>query len=166
MNSEIVKLFRRISLGVYVVAIAHEGRREAFTAASLMQVSYKPLRLALAASPGHHSYALMERAGAFGVSVLDRDQIGLARHFGLRSGASTDKFAGLSWSSLAGMPVLDEALAWFACRLRRIVQGGDHNLVLAEVLDGRLRKPLAPPLLYADTGDLDGSSALYPDRFG
>jgi flavin reductase (DIM6/NTAB) family NADH-FMN oxidoreductase RutF len=165
MSSEIAKLFRSISLGVHVIAIAHEDRHEAFTAASLMQVSYKPLRLALAASPAHHSWPLLERAGAFGVSVLDRGQIGLARHFGQRSGAFTDKFEGLGWSSLAGMPVLDEALAWFACQVEQVVPAGDHNLVLARVVDGRLLKPQATPLLYAGTGNLDGSEALYPDRF-
>lgn len=165
MSSEIAQLFRSISLGVHVIAVAHEGRREAFTAASLMQVSYKPLHLALAASPAHHSWPLLQRAGAFGVSVLERGQIALARHFGLNSGATTDKFAGQGWSSLGGMPVLDEALAWFACRVVQVVPGGDHQLVLAEVVDGRLLKPRAAPLLYADTGNLDGSEALYPDRF-
>lgn len=166
MNTDLASLFRRITQGVYVIAAAHQGRRDAFTAASLMQVSYKPLSLALAVNPAHRTYPLIESSAAFGVSVLGRDQIALARHFGLQSGADTDKMAGHDWDEAGGPPVLRQAVAWFRCRLVHLRPAGDHSLALAEVIDGRLLKPLMPPLPYADTGNLDGSRALFPRDFG
>jgi hypothetical protein len=42
---------------------------------------------------------------------------------------------------------------------------GDHRLVLGAVIDGALLRPEAPPLVYSDTGNLDGSAALFPDRY-
>jgi hypothetical protein len=35
---------------------------------------------------------------------------------------------------------------------------------MARVVGGRLLRPDAEPLTYADTGDMDGSRALYPER--
>lgn len=57
--NEIEALFRRISLGVYVVGVAHDGRRDAFTAAWLMPASFDPLMLALSINPGHASHPLL-----------------------------------------------------------------------------------------------------------
>ena len=41
---------------------------------------------------------------------------------------------------------------------------GDHELVLGRVTDGQLLDRRSAPLTYADTGEMDGSSALYPSR--
>lgn len=42
---------------------------------------------------------------------------------------------------------------------------GDHQLGVAEVVGGGLLDADATPMLYSETGDLDGSSALYPEKF-
>jgi hypothetical protein len=36
--------------------------------------------------------------------------------------------------------------------------------VLGRVVDGKMLDPAGAPLTYADTGDMDGSSALYPSK--
>jgi hypothetical protein len=42
------------------------------------------------------------------------------------------------------------------------VPAGDHEIVLARPVAGDVVDPSAHPLLYADTGELDGSRELYP----
>ena len=42
---------------------------------------------------------------------------------------------------------------------------GDHELVLGRVIDGRILASGAAPMTYGETGELDGSRALYPHRF-
>jgi flavin reductase (DIM6/NTAB) family NADH-FMN oxidoreductase RutF len=157
-------LFRRLTAGVYVVGVAEGERRNAFTAAWLTQASFDPLLLALSVNPGHASYPLLIGGGGFTVSVLSRDQLHLARHFGTRSGRETDKLAGIAWRpGRTGVPVLAEAIAYFECRLSQRIPAGDHEIVIGLVEAGELLLPNAAPLIYADTGDLDGSRALYPD---
>jgi len=51
-------LFKRLTQGVYVVGVAHGEKRNAFTAAWIMQVSFDPLLLALSINPQHSSYQL------------------------------------------------------------------------------------------------------------
>jgi flavin reductase (DIM6/NTAB) family NADH-FMN oxidoreductase RutF len=58
MSGCIAALFKRLTQGVYVVGLAHGEKRNAFTAAWIMQVSFDPLLLALSINPQHSSYQL------------------------------------------------------------------------------------------------------------
>ncbi len=81
MSDSIADLFSRVTLGVYVVGVAHGETRNAFTAAFVMQASYDPLLLALSINPRHSSYRLLKEGGAFSVNVLKEGQLELAAHF-------------------------------------------------------------------------------------
>ena len=163
--NDVASLFRRITVGVYVVGSAHNEQRDAFTAAWVMQVSYIPLLVALGINPEHASYPLLRESGAFTVNVLMEGQLELARRFGTRSGRDVDKLVGVRWhSARSGAPVLDEALAYFDCVAIAFHAAGDHELVIGRVVDGRVLDPDAKPMMYAHTGDMDGSSALYPEQ--
>jgi flavin reductase (DIM6/NTAB) family NADH-FMN oxidoreductase RutF len=156
-------LFSRLSHGVYVIGAAHGDQRDAFTAAWVMQVSFDPLMLAVSINPEHVSYALVKNSGAFTVSVLRHGQLELARRFGTRSGRDYEKLAGVRWHpARSGAPVLEEALAFFDCEVAGNMPSGDHELVLGRVIDGRIIDPAAVPMMYTETGDMDGSDALYP----
>lgn len=165
--ADVADLFRRLTTGVYVIGVAEGERRNGFTAAWLTQVSFDPLLLALSVNPGHASYPLLVNGGGFVINVLRRDQLRLAEAFGTRSGRDEDKLQGLHWRPApSGAPILREALAWLDCRLHDRFPAGDHEVVLARPVTGELVAPDAPPLLYPDTGDLDGSRELYPRSLG
>ena len=161
--NEITELFRRLTYGVYVVGVADGKARDAFTAAWVMQASFDPLLLALSINPDNASYPLLHAGRGFTVNVLKRDQHDLAVRFGTRSGRDEDKLAGILWhAGRSGAPILEDALAYFDCELTGSMEAGDHELVVGRVADGRILAPGAKPLGYAETGDMDGSSALYP----
>lgn len=166
MDTPPLELFRRLTNGVYVIGVAHGERHNAFTAAWLMQVSFSPLLVALSINPDHASYPLLAASRAFAVSVLPPTGMDLARHFGTQSGHTVDKLDGEQWTrSPAGLPVLGAALAHLECAVQEERAAGDHRLVLAMVTGGVLLDPDAVPLRYSETGNLDGSAALYPSRF-
>ena len=164
--NEIAELFDRISLGVYVVGVAHGGRHNAFTAAWVMQVSYRPLLLAVSVNPENASHAILKASGRFAVNVLKRGQLDLAGRFGTPAEAGQDKLAGVAWyPGIGGAPVLQDALACFECELTSCMAAGDHELIVGRVAQGRILDSAGAPMLYADTGALDGSGPLYPASF-
>ena len=166
MRESLAALFRRITAGVYVVGVAHADQRNAFTAAWLIQASFDPLLLALSINPTHTSYDLLKAGGGFTVNVLQENDLALARYFGLQSGRTVDKLAGIVWyPGRTGAPILAQALAYFECQVTGSLPAGDHEIVLGQVLDGQLVVPAAAPLRYEQTGDMDGSSHLYPREF-
>ena len=159
MSNSIAALFQRLTQGVYVIGVAQGETRNAFTAAWIMQASFDPMLLVLSVNQQHSSYALLKQSGVFSVNVLKRGQLALAAHFG--QGAAADKLASWPGRGPTGAPLLQDALAWFECRLVSELPAGDHMLALGRVIDGRLLDALAAPLTYAETGALDGASALF-----
>lgn len=165
MSGKLAPLFRQLTHGVYVIGVAGNGQRNAFTAAWVMQVSFDPLMLALSINSRHSSYALLKAGGGFTVNVLRRGQEERASHFG--QPAAANKLATGGWREAAcGAPILDDALAWFECELAGECPAGDHVIVIGRVVDGVLLDADGEPMNYRDTADMDGSSALFPDTFG
>jgi flavin reductase (DIM6/NTAB) family NADH-FMN oxidoreductase RutF len=165
-RDSVAALFRRLTLGVYVIGVSDGERKDAFTAAWIMQASFDPLLLAISINPDNASYELLHASGWFTVNVLKQGQLDLARHFGTKSGRDQDKLARMRMrAGRAGSPILEDALAYFECELEGRTRAGDHELVLGRVADGRILDAKAAPLTYVDTGDMDGSSALYPGEF-
>ncbi|MFD0987942.1 flavin reductase family protein [Methyloligella solikamskensis] len=165
MSDSIPDLFKRLTQGLYLIGVADGEERNAFTAAWVMQVSFDPMLLALSINPEHSSFALLEKGGAFSVNVLKSDQLDLAEAYG-KPGAPED-FGAPDWSAGEfGLPLRNDALAWFECKAKYIAPAGDHNLVTGEVVGGKILDADATPLTYADTGDMDGAAALFPKSFG
>jgi flavin reductase (DIM6/NTAB) family NADH-FMN oxidoreductase RutF len=166
MSNQMAALFRHLTLGVHVVGVAEGERRNAFTAAWIMQVSFDPLLLALSINPQNASYPLLSESGAFVVTVLKAHQLELARQFGTPTAGSRDKLAAARWQpGRSGAPILQDGLAYFDCDITARMRTGDHELVIGRVVDGRILDAGASPLIYQATGDMDGSAALYPAAF-
>ena len=166
MPASPVELFRRLTTGVYVVTASHDATRDGFTAAWVTQVAFDPLLLAISVNPKNATWALMERSRRFAINVLDGSQLEMARHFGLTSGRDVDKFLGMRTNAGAGgFLVLSDAVSWLGCRVEQQVPAGDHIVVLAHVVAGDLLNPLATPLKYSETGNMDGSVDLFPPAF-
>jgi flavin reductase (DIM6/NTAB) family NADH-FMN oxidoreductase RutF len=163
MTNHLAVLFRHLTLGVYVVGVAQGERRNAFTAAWIMQVSFDPLLLALSVNPQNASYPLLRESGAFAVTVLKAHQLELARHFGAPAPGRRDKLATVKWQAgRNGAPILQDGLAYFDCEVTAGMRAGDHELVIGRVVDGGILDQGESPLVYGTTGDMDGSAALYP----
>ena len=151
-------LFKQISLGVYVIGVSDGTRQNAFTAAWVMQVSFNPPLLAIGINPESYSYQLLQAGGVCTVNVLGHDQYALAEHFGR---SANDKMAGFQWQKdTTGAPILSESLAYFDCQVSHFTNAGDHKIAVCKVI-AAARLNEGRPLLYSQTGDLDGSSELY-----
>lgn len=151
-------LVKQISHGVYVIGVGVGERQNAFTAAWVMQVSFDPLLLAISINPEHYSYQLLEESGVCTVNVLGRDRYVLAEHFGR---SAPDKMAGFHWQQAkTGAPVLSESLAYFDCQVSHYADAGDHKIVVCQVVAAAMLNQ-GRPLLYNETGDMDGSGELY-----
>ena len=165
--NQIAELFRRVTLGVYVVGAAHEGRRGAFTAAWVVQASYDPPLLAVSVNPQNVTHAILKASGAFVVNVLKQGQLDLARRFGAPPESGLDKLASVAWQpGHRGAPILQDALAHFDCDVAGSLAAGDHELVLGRVVGGQILDMQAAPLTYSETGSMDQSDSLYPGSLG
>lgn len=155
----IESLLKYLTHGVYVVGVADDERVNAFTAAWVMQISFAPVLLAISINPEHYSYQLLKQGKVCSVNVLSQEQMPMAAHFG-QSGI-TNKMSLGSWTkALTGAPILQEALAYFDCKVSHEVSAGDHQLVICEVLQAR-QLNVGVAMLYNETESMDSSAELY-----
>jgi len=130
--------FRRVmghfATGVTVVACrGATGEPLGLTVSAFTSVSLEPLLVLVCIHTKAFGHDPLLQAGSFGVSVLSRRQGELAWRFA--AGDSSRRFDGVPFrEGEFGSPLLEGALAWLECRVRDVFPGGDHSIILAEVL--------------------------------
>ncbi|MEQ9088840.1 MAG: flavin reductase family protein [Alphaproteobacteria bacterium] len=137
--------FGAFATGVTIVtARSEDGVPVGCTANSFSSVSVDPPLLLWNIAESAQSYQAYREARHFGVNILARDQMELAMRFAT---PEVDKFADGTWTDgLAGVPILDGALAHFECSTEAIYPGGDHAIVLGRI--HRFRWSDGQPLLF------------------
>jgi len=148
------RLLQAIPHGLYLVGVDTGRERFLYTASWLTQASFEPRLIITAVRRDHRGHRLIREAGAFAVSFLGRDQVELAE-LGFRG--EGDRMGAFSWHTcpVTGAPVVEGTLGYLGCRVRGWTEGGDHDLVLAEVVtaevfrDGSLLTMDRTPWSYA-----------------
>jgi flavin reductase (DIM6/NTAB) family NADH-FMN oxidoreductase RutF len=122
----------QFATGVTVVTtLGVDGRKVGMTANSFTSVSMEPPLVLWCPSKRAPSLADFEESTHFAINILASDQHVLSRQFAT---PSTDKFAGAETSEgIAGIPLLDGALATFQCRTVSRHDAGDHVIYVGEV---------------------------------
>ena len=120
--------------GVTIVTTADaDGEPVGVTASSFNSVSLDPPMVLWSLAKSARSKADFCSSGHFAIHVLSATQEELSNRFA-KSGK--DKFAGVDWEGgVLGSPVLDQYVALFQCRLVHQYEGGDHVILVGEVVD-------------------------------
>jgi flavin reductase (DIM6/NTAB) family NADH-FMN oxidoreductase RutF len=138
--------------GVTVVTVgSRDGGRYGMTVNAFSSVSLDPPLVQVCLSRAGRGHDLVRDAGVFSVNVLAQDQQDLSRWFAdRRRPMDATMFAGIAVRpGSTGCPILSGAAASFDCRVHRLVDAGDHVLVLGEVVELRHRPERAPLVFHA-----------------
>lgn len=122
----------QFATGVTVITtLTSEGTRAGMTANSFASVSMDPPLVLWCPGKQVPSAASFERSTHFAINVLASGQHALSRQFAT---PSSDKFAGVAVrEGLAGVPLIEGALATFECRTVARHDAGDHLIYVGEV---------------------------------
>jgi flavin reductase (DIM6/NTAB) family NADH-FMN oxidoreductase RutF len=132
------------STGVTVVASRKpNGDPVGLTVNAFTSVSLEPPTVLVSLHKDADGHDPILAAGRFGVSILSAEQSELAYRFSHDDPG--DRFGGLDVEEgPLGSPLIKGALAWLECRVRDVFPGGDHDIIIGEVVDcgGREGDPL------------------------
>ena len=141
----------RDALGCYptgvTVVTAVGPRREVIgiTANSFSSVSLDPPLVLFSLNRRAHSLPAFLSTQHFAVNVLSAEQEALSNQFAKALGEKWQGVEYITWDS--GCPILKGALASFECKIRHTYDGGDHVILVGEVLK-IIAVPEGEPLLY------------------
>jgi flavin reductase (DIM6/NTAB) family NADH-FMN oxidoreductase RutF len=131
---------------------AADGQPVGLTVSSFNSVSLEPPLILWSLAEGSDSRDSFNAATHFAINILSAGQAELCTRFSAMVG---NRFDGYGWQpGTGGVPVLDGVLAVLECRVWARYPGGDHVILVGEVLAHSSDREKSP-LVYAG-GKLTG----------
>ncbi|MGP7998108.1 MAG: flavin reductase family protein [Streptosporangiaceae bacterium] len=146
--------FRRVAgqfaSGIMVVSTSLDGADHAMTVTAFCSVSMEPPRVLFCAEKIARFHDTVLRTGTWAVSVLDEDAEKTAQWLATRGRPLEDQLAGIEHfpGPATGAPVLAGALGALECRTTAVHDGGDHSIVVGEVIGVSAPSPGGRPLIH------------------
>ncbi len=138
---------RLMPYGFYSITSRSGDERNIMVANWLTQISFEPRLLALGLQKTAYTHELVEAGRVFAVNLFKKEYAEAIKRFSKSRKRNPDKIKGARFDDgpETGCPILKEADAYLECRVRVIVDaGGDHDVVIAEIVGGGVRNPGEP----------------------
>jgi flavin reductase (DIM6/NTAB) family NADH-FMN oxidoreductase RutF len=141
----------RFATGVAVISTVDDGHDHAMTVNTLTSVSLDPLRVLVCVERDARFFEAVSSSGFWAISVLAAGARSSASWLATRGRPLAGQFASVPHhrGAVTGAPLVEPALTWLECRTADIFPGGDHMIVVGEVIGLEIPDVVADPaLLY------------------
>lgn len=141
---------------MFVVTTQADGERSGCLVGFASQVSINPPRFLIGLSNKNHTFEIASGAERLAVHLVGRDNLDLARLFGEETGDEVDKFAQCAWrTGPHGLPILEDASAWFSGRVLEQLALGDHVAFLLAPETGFAPDTIGELVTFSDVRDFE-----------
>lgn len=97
-----------------------------------------PPKTYISVRPSRFSYEMIKQSGEFVINLTTADLVRAADYCGVKSGATTDKFADMKLTAgnavNVSAPLLNESPVNIECRVTDIIPLGSHDMFMADIL--------------------------------
>lgn len=145
-------ILRALPYGLYIVGVRGKknGEMNALVVSWLTQCSFDPPLIMLAVHRGTRSYELLKEGKVFSVNLIDKKEQRLARMLVKPSDRVGDKLGKVGHiEEDTGAPILRKAFAYLECKVRKMIEPGDHAIAIGEVVNAAWHGK-GQPLLCSD----------------
>jgi flavin reductase (DIM6/NTAB) family NADH-FMN oxidoreductase RutF len=146
--------FRRaighFATGVTVVTTEVDGVDHAMTASAFSSVSLEPVLVLVCVDKEARFRDAVLESGVWGVSILSAAGRRAADWFATKGRPLVGQLDRVPHhrGRMTGSALLDGSIAWFECRTTAVYDGGDHDIVVGEVIDLEIGDRDAAALVY------------------
>lgn len=127
-----------IPSGLFIVTAKDEqGKIDGYLASWVQQISFNPLRVTLAVKPGRPAYESIKSGSTFVVNIVGEHDKKFMGHFWSGYDPANNPFdSKVEWKEGEhGGVLIPAARSAFECKMVDSYNPGDHELVVAEVLE-------------------------------
>ncbi|MDP7397723.1 MAG: flavin reductase family protein [Lentisphaeria bacterium] len=134
---------RMIPYGLYVLtARAADGRIATATVNWVTQSSFAPPLVVVGVKVDSGAHQIIKEAQSFALNILGKDQVGAAYAFFKPVEPADGTIGGEPFrDGSTGSPILESVPAYVECKLVDTVEGGDHSVMVGEVVDAGVSQP-------------------------
>jgi flavin reductase (DIM6/NTAB) family NADH-FMN oxidoreductase RutF len=133
-TQELRRVMGHFATGVTVITTTDQsGNPNGLTANAFMSLSLSPPLVLISVDKGATCYGCFALQNGFTVNFLSEDQEEISRRFATKG---ADKFADLKWHAGSnGAAIIDGALGFVECKITEAHDGGDHTIVVGEIIN-------------------------------
>lgn len=142
-NDPIKNALHQMAYGFYAIGSRSGEEINIMVANWVMQVSFTPRLLAIGLQKKAYSYGLIASGRLFTLNIFHKEDSEAIRPFTKSRVKNPDKIANANYSLApeTGCPIPAGTAAYLECKVTTILDsGGDHNLVIGEVIGGGVMK--------------------------
>ncbi len=141
-----------IPSGCCILTVRHGDRSTGMLVSWVQQASFEPPSIVVAIKRGRPAATLIDESGRFILNVIGEDPTALFRHFGKGFAPEDNAFRGIEILLHECGVLLKESPAHLACRVTQKVTVGDHELYVAEVVEGGAHESFRPYVHIRNSG--------------
>jgi flavin reductase (DIM6/NTAB) family NADH-FMN oxidoreductase RutF len=135
--------------GVTVVTMTGPSGPIGLTVSSFTSVSLEPPLILISIAKGSVIHDLFREAKAYAINFLADDQKSVSDRFAGRTKAK-DRFEGLGFTrGVTGSPIIEGVRVAIECRAFRVYEGGDHSILVGEVVSAKAFNSKRPLVYYS-----------------
>jgi len=140
------KAFSMFPTGVVAMCGLEADKPLGMAVNSFSSVSLEPALVAVCVAHTSSTWPRLNSLPRIGLSVLGSDQEMLSRRL---SSKAADRFENARWqANEEGAVFIEGATLWLECAINERVRGGDHDIILLEVLSSQLFSEIAPLVFH------------------
>jgi flavin reductase (DIM6/NTAB) family NADH-FMN oxidoreductase RutF len=137
-RNQMLAALGRVPSGLFILTVRHGDAETGMLASWVQQCSFEPVQVSVALRRDRDVNAWLATDAVFVLNVLDDGQTDMIVHFGRGFALDQPAFTDLDVDRTGNGPVLREALAFLECRVVSRCNAGDHDLLVAHVVGGRM----------------------------
>jgi len=135
--------------GVTVATTTGPAGPAGLTVSSFTSVSLEPPLVLISIAKGSAIHDIFREAKAYAINFLADDQKSVSDTFAGRTKAK-DRFDGLRFTKgLTGSPIIEGVPVAIECRSWRVYEGGDHSILVGEVVSAKTFNSKRPLVYYS-----------------
>lgn len=141
----------KLSYGLYIVSSGDKNLGGGFISNTFFQVTSEPPKFASCCNKDNHTAQLIQKTGAFSVSVIHQEtSADIIGRFGYKSGSDFNKMEGMQVKyGETGVPiVLNDTIAVLECKVVQTIDVGTHWMFIGELIQSELLDDSKEALTY------------------
>lgn len=130
------KALGRIASGVFLVSFTKGGKKDAMLSTFVMQAGFDPPVVVVAVNNNRPLLDVLKPGDTFVVNVMSKENMDVYKAFAKPHKEGMDRFDGIKLKDGMEHPVLANCVSYMTCRVMSYTSAGDHQLLIAEAIDG------------------------------
>jgi flavin reductase (DIM6/NTAB) family NADH-FMN oxidoreductase RutF len=144
------KAMSRWTTGVTIVTSKYQEEQHGLTVSSFTSISVSPPIVCVSVNEKTRSFQLIDKSGAFAVTILEQAQDAISECFAGRIADEGDRFYGIDTFTLeTGAPFVSDGIAFFDCKVIHRMTFSGNSIFFGEVVAAKYRDS-GKPLLYTN----------------